>query len=356
MPRISFDFFQAQVDNKRSSFLFGLCFFLVMVAWSVLVYFIIKLLSSLFLAKYIPHTWRAPNQPFDPASLALTLILLTIIIFVSVRRISQIHNGGSTFIATKIGAIPSSIDGALGRNKLISEREKILNNIVSEISVAASISEPDLYILPGELGINALAAGLDQDDACIIVSLGALKYLDREELSALVAHEFSHIINGDMRHFTMMAGWLHGLFFLQMIARQKMFLFRSIKTVLLAGTMMALGALGSLFGRIIQAAFSRRRELLADASAAKFTRNPMALARVLKKIGGLAQGGIIQTAAVADLNHFFLAKPERSSAFSSHPPLADRIWLLDPQWDGWYYDFEENPVDFLEIKKSSTKT
>jgi Zn-dependent protease with chaperone function len=192
-----------------------------------------------------------------------------------------------------------------------------------------------------------MAAGLLAEDAAIIVSLGALRRLDRDELSGVVAHELAHILNGDMRRFTIMAGWLHGLFVLQMLSRRALQSVARSRLLALSLALMALGWLGGLLGRLIQAAFCRRRESLADATAAQLTRDPKALAGALKKIGGLERGSLIKAPAMSGLNHFFLAKPDRGGLMSSHPPLAERIWALDPSWDGWYHDFEADPVNFL---------
>ncbi|MDR1658638.1 MAG: M48 family metalloprotease [Deltaproteobacteria bacterium] len=346
MTQNTFNFFQSQEESRRFSTLFGLSFIMVMILWSCLFYLVIRFWQIYLYDSRTPLDPKATIWSFDKRALIITGFFLLAIIILSLLQIRQIHQGGSTFIATKLGGTPLSPDGILGTRAGL-ECEKRLRNIIAEMSLAASISEPDLYILPAENGINAMAAGLTSDDAAVLVSYGALRYLDRDELSALIAHEFSHILNGDMRHFTIMAGWLHGLFWLQTTGRNLLLRVRNGRIILVVLAMVALGFLGTFMGRLLQAAFSRRREMLADASAVQFTRNSASLAGVLKKIGGLSQGSLIKSGSVPGLNHFFLAQPEKHTFFSSHPPLAERIWTLDPGWDGWYYDFDENPIDYL---------
>jgi Zn-dependent protease with chaperone function len=135
---------------------------------------------------------------------------------------------------------------------------------------------------------------------------------------------------------------------LQMLARRGFVKFKNVQLAILMTALLILGFLGYLLGRLIQAAFSRSRETLADATSVQFTRNPKSLAAALKKIGGFRKGSFIASAAASGLSHFFLAKPEKTRLLSSHPPLAERIWDLDPAWDGWYHDFEESPVDYLD--------
>jgi Zn-dependent protease with chaperone function len=219
------------------------------------------------------------------------------------------------------------------------------------------ISEPEIYVLPYDESINAMAVGTSADDAAVILTKGTMKFLDRDELSALLAHEFSHILNEDTKHFTYMSGYLHGLFFFQTQGIKFITKNPRLATVIMGVIIIAVGFVATIFGKILQAAFSRHREWLADASAAQFTRAPLALARVLKKIGGQELPKRISRQRYPEFSHIFLSEPAQNNSeeeessfkpnFSSHPRLADRIWELDPSWDGWYYDFEKNPVDYL---------
>ena len=337
------DFREVKDSSRRFSRLFGSTFALVVAAWSFCLYVLLSLFLDFIDKKKYPNGWELQ---FELETLLLTLLFLALMLGASIRRLKLIFDGGSSFIATKLGGYPVGISEA-GAPPRTAQREKALENIISEMAVASSISEPDVYVLPNEDGINAMAAGLTEDDVAIIVTRGALRRLDRDELSAVIAHEFSHILNGDMRRYTIMSGWLHGLFLLQILARKSLMRISRLQTASLAVALMILGALGYFAGHLILAAFCRRRETLADATAVQFTRNPGALAGALKKIGGYTKGSVVKSSAVGGLSHFFVAKPDKALLLSSHPPLQDRIWDLDPSWDGWYYDFEENPVDFL---------
>jgi Zn-dependent protease with chaperone function len=238
--------------------------------------------------------------------------------------------------------------------------EKALRNIVSELSVAAGIQEPDIYVLPFEKTINDMATGLENDDTSIILTMGALKLLSRDELMGLLAHEFSHIVNNDTNHFTLMAGWLHGLMSLTALGFN---LIKNTPRLFIFGLILGvIGLFGNFIGSIIRAAFSRTRERLADATATQFTRDPKSLASVLKKIGGQEAPKRTSVLRHPDFTHMCVAEApsfwERYSPLKlaqkllrSHPPLEDRVWELDPNWDGWYWDYEKNPVNYLAEQK-----
>ena len=316
-------------------------------AWSGAIYLLMRFSLRFYasLRQTPSFTRTLPEDSYGP--LILTFILLATMIGSSIMRLKQIRDGGSSFIATSLGGRPLAMETNDEADRASLQRERVLGNIISEMAVAASISEPDAYILPKEEGVNAMACGLNPDDAAIIVTRGAIRRLSRDELSGVVAHELSHVINGDAAHFTIMAGCLHGLFALNIQGRRLAASSRSIGTLLFSFAVMALGSLAHLSGKLIMAAFCRRREKMADATAVQFTRDPLALAGALKKIGGFTRGSTVKSSAAIGLSHFFLAKPGKPRLFDLHPPLADRIWELDPRWDGWYHDFDENPVDYF---------
>ncbi|MDR1677142.1 MAG: M48 family metalloprotease [Deltaproteobacteria bacterium] len=289
------------------------------------------------------------------------MVVITVLSF-SVARINQLKKGGSTYMPSVINAVPLGHEGIF-KSQAGQRQEHILRNIVSELALAASTQEPDIYILPTEETINAMASGLDQDEASIVLTKGCLKYLTRNELSALLAHEFSHLVNNDTVHFTVMAGWLHGLFCLQTAAFR--LIARPMPVLVIIGVIISIvGLIGSLMAKIIQAAFSRSREGLADSTASQFTRDPMSLASVLKKIGG--QNPPLNNSLLRhpEFRHLFIAEPKSDTVlelitfvkniFSTHPPLETRIWELDPNWDGWYWDFKKKPVDYLSDKNPAT--
>ncbi|MDR2460493.1 MAG: M48 family metalloprotease [Deltaproteobacteria bacterium] len=241
---------------------------------------------------------------------------------------------------------------SLGLTEALCRREAILINVVEEIAVAALIPPPDVYILTNEKNINAMAVGPFNDDGAIIITIGALKYLTRDELQGLIAHEISHLVGGDGVTSANLAGALYALICIH-IWGKKYFLSTGgqsgrlgLQTISLGLCLYIMGFLGNLLGLIVQSAYSRQREYLADARAVEFSRSKDNLANVLKKIGGLPRGGRLDSPEVAGLRHFFIAKPDLS-ILNTHPPLEDRILTLDPSWDGFFYDFVAHPINFL---------
>lgn len=224
--------------------------------------------------------------------------------------------------------------------------ETRLRNVVQEMSIASGVPVPEIFVLDGENSINAFAAGTRTENAAVAVSRGALEKLSRDELQAVVGHEFSHILNGDMRLNMRLCGWIFGL---MMISLAGNILFRaglmqprsrsreknnSGGIVILIGVgFIVIGFISQIFAQIIQAAVSRSRERLADASATQFTRNPLALANALARIGGEADGSRISSPGAGEFAHLFFADAV-GSIFATHPPLEERIRALNPNWDG----------------------
>lgn len=224
--------------------------------------------------------------------------------------------------------------------------ERRLLNVVQEMSLASGVPVPRIFILENEQSINAFAAGTRTDRAAVAVSRGALDKLSRDELQAVIGHEFSHILNGDMRLNIRLVGWIFGLIVIsllgQILLRAGAFSPRTrsrdgknaAALVLLIGVgLLAIGFISQIFAQIIQAAISRHRERLADASATQFTRNPKALANALSRIGGDAAGSRISSPRAGEFAHLFFASGV-NALFATHPPLEERIRALDPSWDG----------------------
>jgi Zn-dependent protease with chaperone function len=241
--------------------------------------------------------------------------------------------GGGEAVAQMIGA--RRIDPST-RDLL----ERRLVNVVEEMALASGTPVPRVYLMENEPSINAFAAGHSLHDAVIAVTRGTLTRLTRDELQGVIGHEFSHILNGDMRLNIRLIGVLFGLLMLSMFGRFMLEIGRgsrdsrgALAVLVVAGVALwILGYVGVFFGRLIKAAVSRQREYLADASSVQFTRNPDGIGGALRKIGGLTQGrepgsGIAHPNAEA-LSHLFLgaAKPSFvAGLFATHPPLAARI-------------------------------
>ncbi|HSY53975.1 MAG TPA: M48 family metallopeptidase [Opitutaceae bacterium] len=231
--------------------------------------------------------------------------------------------------------------------------ERRLLDVVEEMAIASGVPMPAVYVLDDEPAINAFAAGLTTGDAVITVTRGTLDKLTRDELQGVIGHEFSHILNGDMRLNLKLAAILFGILVIGLLGRgvlRGLFYTRSrsdrkgggIFVIAAIGVMlMIIGYIGYFFGRLIQAAVSREREFLADASSIQFTRNPAGIGGALKKIGGYALGSSLDTHRAAEIGHFFFAQAFTSSfatVWATHPPLGERIHAIDAQWDGKFFD------------------
>jgi Zn-dependent protease with chaperone function len=250
----------------------------------------------------------------------------------SLFRMSSLRQGGSR-VALDLGGTPVSQDET-------DPARRQLRNVVEEMAIASGVPVPDIFVLEHEAGINAFAAGFRTEDAAIAVTRGTLETLTREELQGVVAHEFSHILNGDMRLNIRLMGPLYGILAIGLLGRV---LLRSrssgssrskgIAVVVILGIGLTItGYVGLLLGRLIKAGVSRQREYLADASAVQFTRQTAGIAGALKKIGGLAEGSAIDDAEAEEISHMLFASglASFSHMLASHPPLLKRIQALDP--------------------------
>ena len=323
------DFFAAQADaHSRTRALlagYALAVALVVGAISWLIAFGYALFNtSVYSAE--PYTARILGHP---GVLAVTALgVLGIISVAALHRIAQLSAGGGA-VALQLGA------SRVTRESADPKRRRLLN-VVEEMAIASGVPVPEVYVLDQEPGINAFAAGFTPADAAITVTRGALERLDRAELAGVIGHEFSHPLNGDMRLNTRLAGPLFGLLVIAIVARYALRGLqggrRAVPLLLAALLIMALGYLGVLLGRLLQAAICRQREFLADASSAQFTRDPGALRDALVRIARTPGGSLVHAAEGEDLAHLFIA-PSRERLYSTHPPLATRILRLDPHYD-----------------------
>src|SRR5690554_5144476 len=260
-----------------------------------------------------------------------TLATLAVIGLGSLYRLASLRGGGDS-VALQFGGTPvpqDTTDASLRR----------LRNVVEEISIASGVPVPSLYVLENEAAINAFAAGYSPDDAAVAVTRGALDRLNRDELQGVIAHEFSHILNGDMRLNIRLMGVLFGILVLALIGRKIIEGSRGRGSrgaggVLVAALgLMVVGYIGLFFARLIKAGVSRRRESLADASAVQFTRQTAGLAGALKKIGGYEAGSYLRAADPEEVSHMLFSPGARlASLFATHPPLTERIRALDPSF------------------------
>ena len=249
--------------------------------------------------------------------------------------------------------------------------EQRLCNVVEEMAVAAGLPVPEIYVLDRERGINTFAAGHTRDDVAIGITFGALKLLNRDELQGIVAHEFSHVLNGDTRLNMRLMGLAHGLFWPTIAGRillrgtaqapeigESIFLEEvpAIKRPLVpvACVFLLLGSIGSPLVRLIKSLICREREWLADAEAVQFTRNPAGIEGALKKIGGLLKQGRLDSPHAETASHLYFANSRHEPWFSfqsTHPPLNKRILAIDPAFDGQFAHIRSLPSRDAELDR-----
>ena len=240
------------------------------------------------------------------------------------------------------GAVAESLGGYLILPNTRNADERMLLNVVEEMALASGVPVPPVYLIP-EPGINAFAAGTKVSNAVIGFTKGALEILDRDQIQGVIAHEFSHIINGDMRLNLRLIGVIHGIMLLgyigYFILRSSIYGRRSSSQQsplpLVGLALIIVGFVGTFFGNWIRASVSRQREFLADAAAVQFTRNPLGIGSALQKIGTSA--GILSHPKAAECAHMYFADgiaKGLASQFASHPPIKTRIKKVLPQWDG----------------------
>lgn len=270
--------------------------------------------------------------------LAGIAVLTTLVILGASAFKTSVLSAGGGKVATDMGGVlvPTDVQDPLRRR---------LRNVVEEMSIASGVPVPEIYVLEQEDGINAFAAGYTPSDAAVAVTRGALEVLDRDELQGVIAHEFSHILNGDMRLNIRLMGVLFGIMALGLIGRLivrggyhgsivSSRRGRGAPVVLIIGIgLVVLGAIGVFFARLIKAGVSRQREYLADASAVQFTRQNHGIANALKKIGGYSAGSAIVASDPEEVSHMLFGSGSRLfGLFATHPPLLSRIQALDPNF------------------------
>ncbi|WP_018176053.1 MULTISPECIES: M48 family metalloprotease [unclassified Thioalkalivibrio] len=254
-----------------------------------------------------------------------------LIVLASLYRGWRLRAGGGGLIAQEMGGI--RVDG----NPADPQRRQ-LRNVVEEMAIASGVPVPDIYVLEQDLGINAFAAGFASNDAVIAVTRGALDSLERAELKGVVAHEFGHILNGDMRLNMRLIGILYGIEILALLGQGGLARRRrrhkgdmaDTGVGVLSVTLIAVGYAGLALARWIRAGISRQREYLADAHAVQFTREPDGLAGALKKVAARYAG---LNGNTEEITHMLFASDAIGQIFETHPPLLDRIRTLQPHFE-----------------------
>ena len=341
------DFFEHQDKARKNTKLLVVYFAIAVVCIIASVY-----LASLLIF-YGANSQQQTGVPapalvlWDP-QLFLYVVLgtLGVVVLGSLYKTAALAKGGS--------AVAELLGGRLVSSNTTHPDERKLQNVIEEMAIASGVPVPKIYMLDDEEGINAFAAGHSPSDAAIGVTRDCMTVLNRDELQGVIGHEFSHILNGDMRLNLRLMGVIFGILCLAVIGRILLYSrsrSRDRNPLMLLGlALIVIGAIGVFFGRLIQAALSRQREFLADASSVQFTRNPAGLSGALQKIG--AAGSKIESAHAEEASHMFfgngLGKPFLG-ILATHPPLDDRIRAIDPGWDG---KFKLGGVKTVEAESS----
>jgi Zn-dependent protease with chaperone function len=321
------DFFESQARAHRKT------------RW-LLIYFVLAVVG-IILTLQILAAWATGESFFDPSLFGLvSLGVIAVVAAGAMYRIAELSHGGGGVVAQMLGGrelAPHTTD----------LREQQLRNVVEEMALASGVPVPDIYVLDDERAINAFAAGNTPGDAVVAVTRGTLEGLTRDQLQGVVAHEFSHILNGDMRLNLRLMGVLNGILLLAILGR---IVFEigartggssrdsdgkaKVPFFLVGAALWLVGSIGVFFANLIKAAVSRQREFLADASAVQFTRNPDGIAGALWKIG--KAGSKLESARANEASHLFFGNglgESFSSLFATHPPINERIRAIAPGFD-----------------------
>src|ERR1700757_1506476 len=336
------NFFERQRKVRAASKRLVFLFVLAVLAITAIVNFAV-------IAAIVTREGSTTPQQLIGLSVVVSGAVLVMIGGVSIVRTLMLRHGGGVKVAESLGGVPLP-------DMPTDPRLRRYRNVVEEIAIASSTPVPVLYYLPNEAGINAFAAGYTPADAAVCVTQGSLDRLNRDELQGVIAHEFSHIVNGDMRLSIRLIGVLAGITALAVIGRTVMYFGGNdddddggfgIALAIVGFVLLAAGWIGVFFGRLIKAAVGRQRESLADASAVQFTRQTSGLTGALKKIGGLEAGSGLRSPKTENVSHMLFGEGVSMSSFFSslyatHPPLIKRIKALEP-------DF--NPGSLDELRK-----
>lgn len=340
---MAIDFFGEQDKARRNTGLLVFLFAIAVVLLVLLTNLAVCIGFNLIEVESIRFAYQQKGAfpwyllPSKAIVLTTTAVLGGITLMVTLKWVS-LRDGGR--------AVAESLGGERVTYSNATAQQRVLLNVVAEMALASNVPMPPVYVLP-ESAINAFAAGYSPADAVIGVTAGCIEQLNREELQGVVAHEFSHILNGDMRLNIRLMAWLYGIL---CIADAGRFILEHTRGVRISNSndgksnplpfiglaLLIIGGLGVFFGNLIKAAVSRQREFLADASAVQFTRNPHGIADALKKIAVYSQHGELKTSGAESASHMFFSSAISHflGMFSTHPPLNDRIKRIDPSWDG----------------------
>lgn len=320
------NFFESQDRVRKHTFQLVLLFGLAVVTLIIMVNLLVMVVFGYINSEQMQGRGALFQQMDWQTFASVSAGVGAVVLVGSLYKIMALSAGGKV-VAEALGGqlIPQNTDD-LKQRKLL--------NVVEEMAIASGTPAPPVYILVGEPGINAFAAGFSPRDAVIGVTQGLIEHLSREQLQGVIAHEFSHIFNGDMRLNIRLMGVLNGILIIGIAGYYLLYSTSFSRRgrsndkgaagiLALAIGLMVIGFAGTFFGGLIKAAVSRQREYLADASAVQFTRNPDGIAGALKRIGGLEFGSIVENPGAPEVSHAFLPRAFRV-LYNRCPPRIRR--------------------------------
>ncbi|MEO1146132.1 MAG: M48 family metallopeptidase [Cyanobacteria bacterium J06638_22] len=318
------NFFEHQDRAKQNTLYLLMLFAIALLSMVLLIY--------LTLIVAIAETSVGTARLWDPSLLCVSAAGVGLFVGLgSASKLAALRGGGKV--------VAEGLGGQILSRSTQDPQEQQLLNIVDEMAIASGTPVPAVYLLANEPGINAFAAGFTPNDAVIGITQGTLDQLTREEIQGVIAHEFSHILNGDMTLNIRLIGVLQGILLIYLTGRivaraSGRGRSRGSGQIAVIGlALILIGSLGLLCGRLIKSAVSRQREFLADASAVQFTRNPSGIAGALRKIGGLSEGSLIEAPNAEEISHLFFGEALRfgffGQGFATHPPLQQRIQRIE---------------------------
>ena len=322
------DFFSQQEKAKRYTkvllLYFVLAISLIVISVNIVIYYFIKFLEFY---PYTPADWFSAGVVYYISGATCLLIFSG-----SVFRWLKLKSGGHA-VAAMVGAKRIDLNTS-------DKKQQQLIHVVEEMSIASGVPVPSLYVLDSESGINAFVAGYQPTEAVMVVTAGAINNFTRNEMQGVVAHEYSHILNGDMQINVRLLAMLAGILMISslghLLIRGESRSYSNKKSgglVVLGFLFLLIGYIGVFFGRLIKAAVSRQREYLADAASVQFTRNPEGIASALNKIREVSAGSYMKSAYAEDMSHMCFAQAFSmlvTNWMATHPPLMERIKRVDP--------------------------
>jgi Zn-dependent protease with chaperone function len=313
------NFFEEQARARRQS------------TWLVLGFLAATLTIALLVGGLLAFLARSDGDPEGAVGLLVIGTLLTLLVIASgsAWKSFALRAGGGK-VARELGGLRVTADST-------DFHLRRYYNVVEEMAIASGVPMPELYVLEHELAINAFAAGWSPADAAVCVTRGTLERLSRDELQGVIGHEFSHILNGDMRLNIRLMGLVFGILLIGLAGEKLMHSARGSHSkdaagiVALGFALFVIGYAGVFCARLLKAGVSRQREFLADAAAVQFTRQTAGLAGALKKAAGYAEGTRITDSDCEEIAHMMFGDAVGLAGwYATHPPLDARIRKLDP--------------------------